>query len=90
VDTMLAGSVTSTDTVTSVEVLYGTRGDDVIDFSGLGHGMTYNDKSSGAGQDEVTGSDYNDIIKVMNGDDTVYASNGQDYVDGGHGQDKLV
>jgi Ca2+-binding RTX toxin-like protein len=90
VDTMLAGSVTSTDTVTSVEVLYGTRGDDVIDFSGLGHGMTYNDKSSGAGQDEVTGSDYNDIIKVMHGDDTVYASNGQDYVDGGHGQDKLV
>ncbi len=90
VETMLAGKVTSTDVVSNVEVLNGTRGNDIIDFSGLGHGMTYNDKSSGAGQDEVTGSDYNDIIKVMHGDDTVYASNGQDYVDGGHGQDKLV
>ncbi|KFA95481.1 hypothetical protein [Vibrio sp. ER1A] len=80
----------ATDTVKNVEVLHGTRGDDVIDFSGLGHGMTYIDKWTGAGEDTVTGSDYDDIINVMHGDDTVHASSGEDYVDGGHGVDSLV
>jgi Ca2+-binding RTX toxin-like protein len=90
VETVLSGQVTSTDIVSNVEILNGTRGDDVIDFSGLGHGMTYNDKWTGAGEDTVTGSDYDDIINVMHGDDTVYASSGEDYVDGGHGIDSLV
>ncbi|MCL9774848.1 hypothetical protein M9196_08930 [Vibrio sp. S4B1] len=90
VETLQGSDVTSTDTVSNVEVLNGTRGDDIIDFSGLGHGMTYNDKWTGAGQEEVTGTDYDDIINVMHGDDTVYASGGQDYVNGGHGQDSLV
>ncbi|NOH27800.1 calcium-binding protein [Vibrio mediterranei] len=80
----------ATDTVKNVEVLHGTRGDDVIDFSGLGHGMTYIDKWTGAGEDTVTGSAYDDIINVMHGDDTVHASSGEDYVDGGHGVDSLV
>ncbi|MCW8344723.1 hypothetical protein MD535_01610 [Vibrio sp. ZSDZ65] len=90
VETLQGSAVTSTDAVSNVEILNGTRGDDIIDFSGLGHGMTYNDKSTGAGQEEVTGTDYDDIINVMHGDDTVYASGGQDYVNGGHGQDSLV
>lgn len=90
VETMLAGKVTSTDVVSNVEVLNGTRGNDIIDFSGLGHGMTYNDKWTGAGEEVITGTDYNDVINVMHGDDRVIASGGEDYVDGGHGTDTLV
>ncbi|WP_295894571.1 calcium-binding protein [uncultured Vibrio sp.] len=84
------GNVTSTDTVSNVEILFGTRGDDVIDFSGLGHGMTYNDKWTGAGEDKVTGTDYDDVINVMNGDDTIIGSGGNDTIDGGHGIDEII
>ncbi|WP_095497409.1 calcium-binding protein [Paraferrimonas haliotis] len=90
VNTMDGDTVTSTDVVANVEILNGTRGDDVIDFSGLGHGMTYNDKWTGAGNDMVTGTDFNDTINLMHGDDTVYASGGQDYYNGGGGDDTLV
>lgn len=84
------GAVPAVDVVSGVEVLHGTRGDDVVDFSGLGHGMEYYDKWTGAGEDKVTGTDHDDVIKVMHGDDTVVASGGKDYVDGGHGTDTLV
>lgn len=90
VDTILKGEVTSTDTVSNVEILFGTRGDDVIDFSGLGHGMTYNDKWTGAGEDKVTGTDYDDVINVMHGDDTIIGSGGNDTIDGGHGFDEII
>ncbi|GMQ46330.1 calcium-binding protein [Vibrio sp. 10N] len=84
------GPVQVVDVVSGVEVLHGTRGDDVVDFSGLGHGMEYYDKWTDAGEDKVTGTDHNDVIEVMHGDDTVVMSGGQDYVDGGHGIDTLV
>lgn len=90
VDTMLAEEVTSTDVASNIETLIGTRGNDTIDFSGLGHGMTYLDKASGAGTDTVTGTAFDDIIKVMNGDDVITGGDGNDYIDGGNGSDTIV
>jgi Ca2+-binding RTX toxin-like protein len=80
----------ATDTVKNVEVLAGTRGDDILDFSGLSGGITYNDKWDGASIDTVWGSEGNDVINVMHGDDIIHASAGQDYIDGGLGTDTLV
>lgn len=90
VHSMNGDQLLATDTVKNVEVLTGTRGDDILDFSGLGHGITYNDKWTGAGEEVITGTGHDDVINVMHGDDRVIASGGQDYVDGGHGTDTLV
>ncbi|MGF1719042.1 hypothetical protein L4D20_03240 [Vibrio kyushuensis] len=87
--------VTSTDTVSNVEILFGTRGDDIIDFSGLGHGMTYIDKNhsstpEGEINDKVTGSDYDDVISVSVGNDLIIGSSGSDIITGGDGNDTVI
>jgi Ca2+-binding RTX toxin-like protein len=84
------GTTTATDTVENVEILYGTRGDDIIDFSSLGFGIEYHDRNHGGSADTVTGTDFNDNISLSTGNDTYVAGKGEDYVDGGVGTDTLV
>ncbi|MGF1695182.1 hypothetical protein L4C54_05870 [Vibrio lamellibrachiae] len=86
VNSMLDGHLTSTDTVSNVEILQTTRGDDIIDFSALGHGMTVQTLK---GNDTVTGSDHADVINVSIGDDTIYGSKGNDTINGGQGNDSI-
>ncbi|WP_163932847.1 hypothetical protein [Paraferrimonas sp. SM1919] len=84
------GSTVATDTVENVEILYGTRGDDIIDFSGLGFGMEYHDRNTGSSADTVTGTDFDDSIHLSTGDDTFIGGKGNDFIDGGNGTDTLI
>ncbi|WP_282437240.1 hypothetical protein [Vibrio amylolyticus] len=87
VDSILSGQITSTDTVSNVEILQTTRGDDVIDFSALGHGMTLQTLT---GNDTVTGSGHDDVINVGIGNDTIIGSGGNDVINGGSGNDEII
>ena len=88
------GASVSQDNAFSVEEIHGTRGDDIVDLSDYqndeGLGIVYKDKFSGAGNEVVTGSQYDDEFYLMHGDDVVYTSEGDDYIEGGGGEDTVV
>lgn len=65
-----------TDTLTSVEHLYGTN---------------FRDKLYGDGNDNLLkGSDGNDVLEGRGGDDTLYGDDGRDRLKGGEGNDILI
>ena len=70
---------------------------DNIDVSGLTtptkevKGVKYGANiTSGAGNDIITGSNFNDTINAGDGNDTIIGSNGSDKITGGAGQNKIV
>ncbi|MGR5285634.1 calcium-binding protein [Vibrio maritimus] len=72
-----------TDTLVSVEKIVGTRGEDQYDFSelgdlGNGKGITITDNSEQASNDFAIGSDFDDNINLMHGDDIIYGGKGSD------------
>lgn len=83
-------------TVNTTKNYTGTRLKEKIDASGATKGVTVN---SGAGNDTVSGSDYNDVIKGTSGDkkfsggkgnDTIYGTNGYNNdLHGGEDDDKI-
>lgn len=76
------------DTVTGIENLIGSAGDDIFSFTGSG-GVT-NTVWAGAGQDQVNGGDGNDMLYGEAGNDTLDGGAGDDTLDGGTGNDTLT
>jgi Ca2+-binding RTX toxin-like protein len=69
-------------------VLWGTSGDDVLDFRGVS--ITGSPLLHGhAGNDTLYGSDGDDVLVGGPGDDVIYGGAGDDTLDGGDGVDAL-
>ncbi|MGX9520320.1 hypothetical protein ACWX0P_16355 [Vibrio mediterranei] len=80
----------SIDTIHNVEIINGSHGNDIVDFSSLTHsGMTFKESSSGASDDTVKGTNLADNISVQHGKDTVYGLGGDDIINASGGDDIL-
>ncbi|MGK7889290.1 MAG: calcium-binding protein [Leptolyngbyaceae cyanobacterium] len=69
------GNSTLTDTLVSIENLYGSKGNDTIYGNGLGN--------------VLSGDNGNDYIYGYGGNDIIYGGNGNDYLNGGLGADNM-
>ncbi len=91
-----------TDTITNVENVTGSNGDDDITGNGgvnvlagqngadILNGLGGNDTLNGGNDnDTLNGGDGNDILNGDNGDDTLNGGDGDDILDGGDGSDTL-
>lgn len=83
-------------TVSSIEILtgnglsiYGTDGDDALDFSGLIRFDRQSYVDTGAGNDAITGMQLPDDLRGGAGNDVIYANAGADILRGGTGADTL-
>ncbi|MCY9874175.1 calcium-binding protein [Vibrio barjaei] len=85
-----------TDTLISVEKIIGTRGEDQYDFSGLvdplsgtSKGITITDTSEAASNDFAIGSDFDDDISLVHGDDIIYGGRGNDTLRATTGENRI-
>lgn len=69
------------------EIEIGTRHDDVIDKSDASRGQVIVGRQ---GDDDLTGSDFRDIINGNRGDDRIEGGGGNDFMNGGSGTDTAV
>lgn len=76
------------DTVTAIENLVGSSGDDVFTFTGAG-GVA-NTVWGGAGHDQINSGDGNDVVYGEAGNDILVGGDGNDTLDGGDGNDTLT
>ncbi len=91
--TLTASSLTGrgTDTIIRIETahLIGGDGDNTIDISGFV--PTYPPTlDGGAGNDQLTGSNFMDLLRGQDGNDTLTGGGGNDFLQGGAGNDQLL
>jgi Ca2+-binding RTX toxin-like protein len=94
VDFMLTSSSLTgrgTDTVLRIETahLIGGAGDNVIDISGFAASYPPT-LDGGAGNDQLIGSSFMDLLRGQDGNDTLTGGDGNDFLQGGAGDDQLL
>lgn len=76
------------DTITGIENIKGSSGND--NFTFIGSGNVANTVWGGSGNDRIDSGDGNDTVYGETGDDTIIAGTGDDVIDGGADNDTIT